>query len=478
MLGRRAFAVIIGFLTAVIMPHYLTPAAYGLATMTVLVFTLGEIFKDFGLGSALLRKGNIDPEEMTFLFWFNIGTTAIISAIIAVTAPLVAMFFNQPLVAKIILFSLIGFIVSGASMQHRGLLNRDLRFAEIAMIDSISISFQFALTLLLAVLKFGVWAIVAGNILNNSVNALLCIVYSRWKPGRPRIIKEFRAIVGFGANTATYSLALFFSTNITPILIGNTQSVSSLGQYNMANVFLSLPLKNLVEPLAQATLPVLARLRPFPAIYRETYLTFLQRLNLAVLPASVFLLFAARPLIEAALGAKWREAGDLLAILAPVVGVLGFGYAVSDLFITQNRSRELRTLGLAEAAFRISAVFIGVRFGLYFAAGAYAFATVVVVVIRVYVAGLRGPVGFRDHLRTVLPSLPIMVGTALGCWAGGSLATHLSWSTTAEASMIGSTGIGFAIVTALSVGSSRKALYELVKSMRVSAATVQTTDQM
>jgi PST family polysaccharide transporter len=466
MLGRRAFAVLIGLLTAVVMPHFLDPTAYGLSTMAALVFTLGEMFKDFGLGAALLRKGQIDSDEMTFLFWFNIGMTAIISLAIAATSPLAAMFFHQPAVRAVILVSLIGFVLSGGALQHRGLLNRNLQFAHLALIDSLSLAVQFATTLALAIIGFGVWAIVAGNILYSASNALLCVFLSRWMPGKPKLIKELRAILTFGANTSVYSIALFFSTNITPILIANTQSVASVGQYNRANAFLQLPLNNWVDPIAQATLPVLARLRPFPDIYRETYLTLLRRLNLVVMPASAFLLCAARPVVETVLGGRWSQAGELLAILSPAVGVLGLGYSVSDLFITQDRSAELRTLGLAEAVVRIGAVLAGVQFGIYSAAAAYSAATLIVVSARIYVASRKGPVDLGDHLKTMLPALPPSAGVILGCLVGILLSNRYQLATLHQAIVISALGLGLGLIAMVVFGVSRRALLDLGKSMK------------
>ncbi len=55
MLLRRAYAALVSFLTAVVMPHFLAPNAYGLAAMSAVLFTLGDMFKDFGMTSALMR---------------------------------------------------------------------------------------------------------------------------------------------------------------------------------------------------------------------------------------------------------------------------------------------------------------------------------------------------------------------------------------------------------------------------------------
>ncbi|HKX64524.1 MAG TPA: oligosaccharide flippase family protein, partial [Rhizomicrobium sp.] len=138
MLLRRAYAALVSFLTAVVMPHFLAPEAYGLAAMSAVLFTLGDMFKDFGMTSALMRRGTISQEEVSFLFWFNLLTTLVLAALLAASSPFVATFFHQPIVAKVILLSLIGFVLTGISLQHRMLLSRDLRFTELAVIDSVA----------------------------------------------------------------------------------------------------------------------------------------------------------------------------------------------------------------------------------------------------------------------------------------------------------------------------------------------------
>ncbi|HKQ09812.1 MAG TPA: lipopolysaccharide biosynthesis protein [Rhizomicrobium sp.] len=458
MLLRRAYAALVSFLTAVVMPHFLAPEAYGLAAMSAVLFTLGDMFKDFGMTSALMRRGTISQEEVSFLFWFNLLTTSVLAALLAASSPFVATFFHQPIVAKVILLSLIGFVLTGISLQHRMLLSRDLRFTELAVIDSVAISLQFVLTLVLAIKGYGVWAIVIGTICNAAANSILCVALTRWKPGPPRMIDDAKGILAFGANTSVYSLSVFVSVNIMAVLIGRKASAFDLGQYNRANALLSLPLNNLVEPLAQVALPVLARLRPYPGAYREAYLQFLTRLNLAVIPASIFLIAAGRPLVTAALGANWQEAGQLLMLLAPVVAALGYGYAVSDLFITQDRSRELRMVGLAESAMRVLAVYTGIQFGIAIAAMGYAAATVLAVGIRVFVAGRSGPVTFADHLATAIPALPLSVGCLLGCEAATFVGRQAGLTVTAGAVVLCAAAVLGALAAGLAFKTSRAAL--------------------
>jgi len=466
MLVRRGYAALVSLLTAVVMPHFLAPEAYGLAAMSAVLFTLGNMFKDFGMTSALMRKGTISQEEVSFLFWFNLLTTFVLTAVLAASSPFVADFFRQPVVANVILLSLIGFVLTGISLQHRMLLSRDLRFTDLAVIDSVAITLQFVATLVLAIEGFGVWAIVIGTICNAAANSALCMALARWKPGPPRMIDDAKSIFAFGANTSIYSLSVFVSVNIMAVMIGRQASVSELGQYNRANALLSLPLNNVVEPLAQVALPVLARLRPYASAYRDAYLQFLTRLNLVVIPASIFLIAAGRPLVTAALGQTWQQAGQLLMLLAPVVAALGYGYAVSDLFITQDRSRELRMVGLAESALRVVAVYIGIQFGIYVAAMSYAAATVLAVGIRVVVAGRSGPVTIADHLATAIPALPLSAGCLLGCEAATFISRQAGLTFAAEAVVLCFAGILGAVAAGLAFKTSRAALLSASEILR------------
>lgn len=470
LLARRAFAVVIGLLTTVTIPHLVSPRAYGLSAMSAVLFGLADMFKDFGLTSALLRKGEILEDEINFLFWFNVATTLILSLVIAAIAPLAGVFFHEPVVTWVILVSLIGFAAGGMSLQHRGLLNRDLRFAEVAAIDASTMVVQFLATLGLALLMHDVWAIVLGSVVSAVYSGVVSVWVSRWRPGRPQMIGEARAILKFGANTSVYSLSVFVSTNITAVLIGRLLGSAPLGQFNRANAFVNLPLKNAVAPMAQATLPVMARLRPAPDLYRKAYLELVQSLNLIVLPMMVVLLFAAEPLVAAVLGPRWDLAGRLLQALAPAVGALGFGYGISDLFVTQNRTAELRTLGLVEMLLRTAAVGVGVSLGAVPAALGYSAATVSVVAVRIVVAGRKGPVTIADHLRALRPSLPITLGAALGCFIGMELAAGLGAGAAAQAIAVCGLGGATALAIGLTAPSSRAALLEVAALLKLPGA--------
>jgi len=413
LLIRRLFAALVGFISTVTIARLVGPDAYGLANMSTVIFGLAQMFRDFGLTSALMRKGEISHEEQTFLFWFNVATTTILTLILVISAPWVAIFYREPVVASVMLVSVIGFWLGGLSSQHRSMLIREMRFAEVAWIDISGILINFVVALTMGFIRADVWAIVLGNIAGVTTTSLLSLYRSGFVPGRPRKFEGVSGLLKFGANTSIYALSAFVSGNIGSIMIGRVLGAQPLGQYNRASALFALPDTNLVQPITQATLPLLTHLRVNPAAYRDAYLRLVRTLSTFLLPSAVVLSFMGRPLAVTLLGDRWEPAGTALSFLAPTLAVLGLTNGINDLLVTQDRSATLRTMGLFEMIFRVGAVALGVRFGLAGVSLAFTLSTMAVCASRVIVAGRSGPVSAADQASQLLPALPIAAACAL-----------------------------------------------------------------
>ncbi|MCK7494915.1 MAG: lipopolysaccharide biosynthesis protein [Comamonadaceae bacterium] len=402
------------FVSTVTVARLLSPHEFGLATMSIVLLSFAAIFRDFGLTNAVLRKGVVSQAELSMIFWFNTAMTIVLSLLIAATAPLAARFFGEPAVFEVILVSLIAFLLSGLSAQHQALVNRELRFSVVAVADIVAVVAGFATTLSVALVTRDVRAIVYGNLVQTMCSAVIYVGASRWVPGRPRRHEEFGDLLRFGANSSIYSISVFVSNNAAAVLIGHFLGTSALGQYNRAQALYSLPHANLIQPITQAVMPLLTRLRPHPEEYREAYLGLVRKLCVFLMPLSVVLTFAAVPLVEALLGPGWHIAGLVFAALSPAMLAVGFSYAVADLFVTQNRSAELRRQGLVDLVIRVSGIAIGVRFGVVGAAVGFTVSSVIVGVLRVWLAGRSGPVGTADQFRAATAGSPLAVGSGLG----------------------------------------------------------------
>lgn len=459
--ASRMVLLLMTFVSTATVARLVAPREYGLAAMSAVILTFAQVFRDFGVTNAVLRKGHITEDELTLIFWFNLFSTTTLSLILIGLAPLAAHFYHEPIVFWTMLVSLIGFQIGGMALQHRALINRSLRFGSVAMIEISGIVVGFATTLVLALIRHDVWAIVIGNVAQSVTGAALSIGLSRWRPGAPRHIRDLRDLVRFGANSTVHALSILISNNIGVLLVGHAFGAALVGQYNRAQNLFAVPNTNLIQPITQTTMPLLTRLRAVPEEYRTAYLGLVRRLCVFLMPLSVTLAFISVPLVRVLLGERWHMAGSVLAVLAPALAFMGIAYAVSDVMITQNRSSEMRNLGILELFVRVGSIVVGVQFGLVQTALGFTVSTIVVTFVRVIVAGRKGPVTARDQINAAVAGLPAAAASAAAC--GLLYAVRLADGLPALLGT-GVAGVVGAFLGGLLTGPSRQAMLELLES--------------
>jgi polysaccharide transporter, PST family len=418
LLIRRFTTALIGLASTILVARFLSPRDFGLAAMSMAVVSLGDALRNFGLTNAVLRKGEINEDEVTFCFWFNLVSTLLMSAIFVAGAPLIAAYFDEPEVRVIMYGSIIGFAIGGFAMQHNAIMKRNLEFRQVAFCDTAAVAVGFIVTLALAIIRRDYWAIVIGLVAQSIARAAINIYLTRWMPGRPRRIEGIRELMYFGFNTSLYATLNQASRQSTTLIIGYFFNSALLGYFNRSYALFKLPLSNLLEPIGQANMPILARLRLYPDHYRTTYLSLVEMLSVLLIPASAVIDYAGPSLALTLLGPQWEQSGEALSYLAPALAVYGGIYPISNLLITQNRAGELRLIALLDVVFRAGGALIGAQFSFLAAIAGFSIGSVLTLPARFLIAGRVGTITAGDQLRAILPSLPLGIGALVGGAAG------------------------------------------------------------
>ena len=115
------FAVSIG--ATAILARLLTPQDYGLIGMVVVATNFVSIFKDMGLSHATVQKAEIDFDQISTLFWVNVGISVALIAVMLAMAPVLSWFYGDPRLTMIAAVTATGFLWV-LDVQHEALLRR------------------------------------------------------------------------------------------------------------------------------------------------------------------------------------------------------------------------------------------------------------------------------------------------------------------------------------------------------------------
>ena len=130
--GTRFF---LQLLSQVLLARLLLPAEFGLVAMIGPVLSFVGIFNELGLSQATVQRPSITHQELSNLFWINVAVSSALALLMCGAAPLIALFYNEPRLTAITMWLATMLVVGGLSAQQLALMNRHMRFGQLATID-------------------------------------------------------------------------------------------------------------------------------------------------------------------------------------------------------------------------------------------------------------------------------------------------------------------------------------------------------
>ena len=213
----------------IILARILSPGDFGLIGMTAIFMTLSTSLVDSGFTGALTRKKDAGKADFDTVFHFNLAVSLLLYAVLYFTAPLIAAFFNEDILVPIIRILGIALIVNAFGIVQKVILVRRLDFRTQAIISLISSLTAGTVAVVMAFMGYGVWSLVALQVLKPAVNSLMLWVFSKWHPGLSFSGKSFREMFSFGGRLLVTSIVSTLWSEMYSIIIGKMYSKSVLG---------------------------------------------------------------------------------------------------------------------------------------------------------------------------------------------------------------------------------------------------------
>jgi PST family polysaccharide transporter len=217
-----------------ILARLLTPEDYGSVAMVTALTGFLNLFRELGLSGATIQKQEISHDEVSALFFINAGVGAVIMVATMGSAPLVAWFYHKPYLAGVTVGLSFGPFLNSLGTQHTALLDRQMRFAALALVQLTTLMAGFAAAFTIALLGGTYWALVASSIASAMWGTAGLWLVSGFRPRWPQKGTDVRPLLRFGASIVGFDVAYYFRDNVGKILIGHVWGAQPLGLYDKA----------------------------------------------------------------------------------------------------------------------------------------------------------------------------------------------------------------------------------------------------
>jgi PST family polysaccharide transporter len=386
----------------VVLARLLSPSDYGLIAMVSVIINFAMLFKDAGLSMATIQRAQISQDQISALFWLNLFVSMLLGLVVLASSPVVAWFYGRPELAPITAMLSMSFLVTGLTIQHQALLRRHMCFGMLAVIRVTSYATNVVVTILLAVLGWKYWSLVAGTLALGLSNTLMTLYFCPWVPGRWRRGMDIRDMFVFGGHLTGFNFINYFSRNLDNLLIGKFIGMDALGLYSRAYSLFMMPISQIRGPLTHVAMPVLSRLRDQPERYAKYYQRLVDVLASLTIPFTLYCVLEAEFLIELLLGPRWLGASPVFRILAiagliqPVAGTRGL------VALSHGFSKRYLYWGLFNAILCTGSFVAGLPFGIAGIATAYTIMNYILLIPSLYYCFHMTPVTVSMFFRVLL----------------------------------------------------------------------------
>lgn len=305
----------IQFVFSILIARLLVPEDYGVIAMLGIFMAVSQTFIDSGFGTALIRKIDRTETDFSTVFYFNIVVAAVFYLILFFSAPVIARFYETPLLESVTKVVALNLIIGSLSGIHNAKLSIDIDFKSRAKISILTTLLTGAVGLWMAYAGYGVWALVVQNLCSSVLRTVMLWIVVKWRPKLIFSWKSFIELFSFGSKLLASALISTIYENVYTLVIGKFFNPSTLGIYSRASSLAQFPSSNITSVLQTVTFPVLSSIQNDEELLTNAYKRFLCLSAFVIFPLMIGLALVADPFIRIVLTDKWEDSIYLLQII-------------------------------------------------------------------------------------------------------------------------------------------------------------------
>ena len=312
---QKYSTMFIKFISGIILARLLTPFDYGCIGMLAIFIALAEVFIDGGFGSALIQKKRPSQEDYSTVFWFNIALAVLLYAVLYACAPAIARFYDIPLLCDVLRVQGIIVFIYAFNVIQRNQLKKKLNFKVLSIVAITTSLIALSITIFMAYKGFGVWALVAQNIITAAIPALVFWFFIKWRPTWTFSWQSFKQLFGFGVYMFLTHIVNRFGQQLQGLLIGKFYSASTMGYYSKADGTEKLASTSISSVMTQVTYPLYAEAQDDKEKLTNMIRRITMTLSYITFPLMFILLLCAKPIFVLLYSDRWLQSVPYFQVL-------------------------------------------------------------------------------------------------------------------------------------------------------------------
>ena len=378
---------------------------------------LSQVVVGAGFSQALIQKKDPDEEDYSSVFYINLTVSILMYGILYFCAPLIADFYHQPLLVDLTRMLSLVFVINAFSYVQEAKLTKEMRFKTLAIIHVPSSLIGGVVSIVMAKMGYGVWSIVALQVVQRIAYAIQIWIYSKWQPLLSFNRAKAKKLFSFGSRLMLSGILDSIFKNAYLIVIGRFFPVAQVGYYQNSNNIVMQPTQVFSSSLSSVTFSAFSVVQDDNKKLREGYKKVVQQVLFWLTPAFCMAGVLATPLFRFVFSEKWLPAVPYFQILC-VMGIM-FPLNLFNLNIinVKGRSDLFLKLEIIKKVIIVIGIACTVPFGLKAVIIFQACNSIIAYAINSYFSGKFIHYGIWEQIKDILPIFMLSILIAAGIFA-------------------------------------------------------------
>lgn len=346
-----------------VLARLLKPQDFGLIAM-IFVFTgFLKILRDFGLGAAIIHKSNPSSKELDSLFWVSIFIGVFVTLILIIFSSQIASFYNIPQLNKLIQAISIAMFLGSVSIVPEALIKKDLNFKSLFIRNIGNLIISGGVTILMAFTGYGVWSLIAKEIIFNFLLIIFNFSLVKWRPSFSFSFNSIKTYLNFSLPLFGENSLNYLVRNIDNLLIGKLLGEFVLGYYSKAYSLMLLPVRQISGSIANVMFPSFSIIKNDKPKVWVSYMNVVKIVLFVNFPLMISLYFFAHEIVLILFGSQWLDVIPIIKALCFLGSIQSIGTLAGSIYNSQGKTNLQFKVGLLSKAFMTTGLVYGLLYG-------------------------------------------------------------------------------------------------------------------
>lgn len=259
--GERVGAQLVSLIVSIVLARLLLPADYAIIGVVTIFFNFANVIIASGLNTALIQKKDSTLTDYSTILFTSVAVSVLIYFILFFTAPLIAAAYEIELLIPVIRIMSLALIVNAVKSILTAYISNTLQFKKLFMSTIAGTLISAVVGISMAMTGFGVWALVAQQMINAVAGTIVLFAVTRFKVLWTFSVQSFKELFGYGWKIFVTSIITVLYDEINPIIVGLRFSAVDLSFYTKGKSFPSLLNSTIGNTLSTVLFPVMSKVQ-------------------------------------------------------------------------------------------------------------------------------------------------------------------------------------------------------------------------